>query len=90
MPTTTNPDPDTGQLLTFSETAQRLGVDVQDVRRWVRAEQCPVVRDSRGRVRVPAAWVSDTARWPAGRDERRPPIGLSSSGGCGGPIGVRG
>jgi predicted site-specific integrase-resolvase len=65
MSTTTNPSPDTGELLTFTQTAQRLGVDVQDVRRWVRAEQCPIVHDSRGRVRVPAVWVNDPAGWTA-------------------------
>lgn len=45
-------------LLTFGETARRLGCDVNVVRRWVRTEQCPVVRDGR-RQRIPAAWVDD-------------------------------
>jgi predicted site-specific integrase-resolvase len=53
----------TNELLPFSETAQRLGVDVQTVRRWMRTEQCPIVHDSRGRVRVPAAWVADPKGW---------------------------
>lgn len=42
--------------LTFGQAAARLGVDVNTVRRWVRTEQCPTVRDGRA-VRVPAAWV---------------------------------
>lgn len=51
-----------GKLLTFAQTAERLGVDVQTVRRWVRTEQCPVVRDGR-RVRIPSAWVDDPRGW---------------------------
>jgi excisionase family DNA binding protein len=62
MPTTT-PHPDAGELLTFTQAAQVLGVDVQTVRRWVRTEQCPTVRDHRGRVRIPRAWVDDPAGW---------------------------
>jgi excisionase family DNA binding protein len=46
------------ELLTFAETAQRLGVGVLTVRQWVRTEQCPVIREGR-RVRIPAAWVDD-------------------------------
>lgn len=42
--------------LTVGQAAARLGVDVQQVRRWVRTEQCPTVREGR-RVRIPAAWV---------------------------------
>jgi len=38
------------ELLTFAQAAARLGVGVLDVRRLVRTEQCPVVRDGR---RVP-------------------------------------
>jgi excisionase family DNA binding protein len=60
MPTTTNPRP---ELLTFSQAAQCLHIGVLDVRRMVRAEQIPTVHDSRGRVRIPAAWVSDPAGW---------------------------
>ena len=47
--------------LTLGETAQRLGVDVQTIRRWVRTEQCPSVRVGRA-VRVPAAWVEAETR----------------------------
>jgi hypothetical protein len=38
--TTTNPThgSDIGELLTFTQAAQRLGVDVLTVRRWVRTE----------------------------------------------------
>lgn len=43
--------------LTFGETARRLGVDVQTIRRWARTEQCPVIREGRA-VRVPADWVA--------------------------------
>ena len=50
------------ELLTFAQAARRLGVGVLDVRRLVRTEQCPVVRDGR-RVRIPAAWVDDPAGW---------------------------
>ena len=52
------------ELFTFAEAAERLGVGVLDVRRMVRTEQCPVVRDGR-RVRNPAAWCDDPAGWPA-------------------------
>jgi predicted site-specific integrase-resolvase len=61
--TTTSPSPDTGALLTFSQTAQRLGVDVQTVRRWVCHEQAPIVLDSRGRKRIPASWAADPQGW---------------------------
>jgi len=43
--------------LTFAQAAQRLGCDVNLIRRWVRAEQVPVIRDGR-RVRIPAEWVA--------------------------------
>jgi excisionase family DNA binding protein len=70
--TTTNPHPDTGpaELLTFTQAAQRLGVGVLDIRRMVRTEQIPTVRDGRGRVRVPAAWVDDPAGWLRGTTGR--------------------
>jgi excisionase family DNA binding protein len=48
--------------LTFTQTAQRMGVGVHDVRRWVRTEQCPVIREGR-KVRIPAAWVDDPEGW---------------------------
>jgi excisionase family DNA binding protein len=51
-----------GELLTFAEVAQRLGEDVNTIRRNVRAEQIPVVRIGR-KVRIPAAWVDDPAGW---------------------------
>lgn len=50
--------------LTLSEAARRLGEDVNTVRRWVRTEQCPVLRDGR-KVRIPAAWVDDPQGWLA-------------------------
>lgn len=49
-------------LLTFGQVANRLGVDVHTVRRWVRTEQCPTVRDGR-RVRIPAEWADDPKGW---------------------------
>ncbi|WP_094357629.1 MerR family transcriptional regulator [Mycobacterium marinum] len=42
--------------LTFGEVAARFGVDAPQVKRLVRTEQCPTIRDGR-RVRIPAAWV---------------------------------
>jgi excisionase family DNA binding protein len=42
--------------MTFGQVAARLGVEVTTIRRWVRTEQCPTLRDGR-RVRIPAAWV---------------------------------
>jgi excisionase family DNA binding protein len=51
-----------GELLTFAQAAERLGVDVWTIRRWVRTEQCPVVCDGR-RVRIPFAWVDDPRGW---------------------------
>ena len=42
--------------LTVGATAARLGVDVQTVRRWVRSEQAPTVRDGR-KVRILLTWV---------------------------------
>lgn len=45
-------------LLTFGQVANRLGVDVTTVRRWVRTEQCPVIRDGR-KVRIPVTFVDD-------------------------------
>lgn len=50
--------------LSVAQTAQRHGVTVQDVRRWIRTEQCPVIRDGR-KVRIPAAWVDDPKGWLA-------------------------
>lgn len=44
------------QGLTFTQAAAALGTDVATIARWVRTEQCPVVRDGRKR-RIPAAWV---------------------------------
>lgn len=44
-------------LLTFAAAARLLGVHADDVRRWVRTEQCPVVTVGRSR-RVPRAWVA--------------------------------
>jgi excisionase family DNA binding protein len=41
------------KLLTFAQAAQRLGIGILEIRRMVRAEQIPVVRDGR-RVRIPA------------------------------------
>jgi excisionase family DNA binding protein len=52
------------QNLTLTQTAERLGVGVPDVRRWVRNEQCPVVREGR-KVRIPAEWVEDPQGWLA-------------------------
>jgi predicted site-specific integrase-resolvase len=65
MTTTTSDSRPKSELLTFTQTAQRLGVDVQTVRRWVRTEQAPVVLDTRGRKRIPAAWVADPKGWTA-------------------------
>lgn len=42
--------------LTATQVAVRLGVHPDDVRKWMRTEQCPVVRIGR-RQRIPAAWV---------------------------------
>jgi len=42
--------------LTFTAAAQRLGCDVNTIRRGVRAEQIPTVSNGR-RVRIPAAWI---------------------------------
>ena len=44
-------------LLTFAAAARLLSVHADDVRRWARTEQCPVVTVGRAR-RVPAAWVA--------------------------------
>jgi len=44
--------------LTFGQTARRLGIGVQTVRRWVRTEQCPTVRVGAA-TRIPAAWVDE-------------------------------
>jgi excisionase family DNA binding protein len=46
------------QLLTAAEAAARLHEHPDTIRRWMRTEQCPVVRVGR-KLRVPAAWVSD-------------------------------
>lgn len=45
------------ELLTFAQTARALGVHTDDVARWARCEQVPVVMVGRKR-RVPAAWVA--------------------------------
>lgn len=45
------------ELLTFAQAATALGVHADDVRRWARTEQCPVVTVGRAR-RVPAWWVA--------------------------------
>lgn len=44
------------ELLTFAQAAAALGVHADDVRRWARTEQCPVVMVGRRR-RVPRWWV---------------------------------
>lgn len=44
--------------LTFGQAAARLGVDVNTVRRWIRTEQAPAVRDGR-KVRIPSSWVDE-------------------------------
>ena len=49
--------PDTPELLTVGQAAQRLGVGVLTVRAWVRTEQCPVVRDGRRVRMIPAIWA---------------------------------
>lgn len=46
------------RLLTPGQAADRLGVPVTDVRRWIRTEQCPVVRDGH-KTRIPRAWVDE-------------------------------
>jgi excisionase family DNA binding protein len=53
------------ELLTFAEVAERLGVDVNTIRRNVKADQIPVVRRGR-KVRIPAAWVDDRQGWLSG------------------------
>jgi excisionase family DNA binding protein len=50
------------ELLTFVEVAERLGVDINTIRRNVKADQIPVVRRGR-KVRIPAAWVDDPQGW---------------------------
>jgi excisionase family DNA binding protein len=52
------------KTLTLAQVADRLGVGVHDVQRWVRTEQCPVIRDGR-KVRIPLAWVDDPKGWLA-------------------------
>jgi excisionase family DNA binding protein len=52
------------RYLTFAQVAERLGVHPDDVRRWARAEQCPVVLVGRKR-RIPKAWVDDPQGWMA-------------------------
>lgn len=44
--------------LMFGQTAAKLGVDVQQVRRWVRHEDAPAIVDER-RKRIPTAWVGE-------------------------------
>jgi excisionase family DNA binding protein len=50
------------ELLTFAEVAERLGVDVNTIRRNVEADQIPIVRRGR-KVRIHAAWVDDPQGW---------------------------
>lgn len=54
----------TADLLTPSQVAARLGVHTDDVRRWIRCDQCPVVRVGR-KIRIPAAWADDPKGWTA-------------------------
>lgn len=54
MPTTTATAAQSA--LTAGQAAARLGVDVNTVRRWVRTEQCPVIRVGRA-TRIAAEWV---------------------------------
>jgi len=58
MSTTTASPPDAGPNLTFGQVAARLGIGVQDVKRWVRTEQCPTVRVGAA-TRIPGEWVAD-------------------------------
>lgn len=51
-----------GGLLTFRQVAQRMGVHPDDVARWVRTEQAPVVMVGRKK-RIPAGWVDDPKGW---------------------------
>jgi excisionase family DNA binding protein len=53
-------------LLTFATAARLLGVHPDDVRRWVRTEQCPVVAAGRAR-RIPASWVDAQRRKTPGQ-----------------------
>ncbi len=48
----------TADLLTFAAAARLLGVHPDDIRRWARADQCPVVRVGRAK-RVPRAWIEE-------------------------------
>ena len=48
--------------LTVAAVAAKLGVHTDDVRRWIRNEECPVVKVGR-KVRVPAAWADDPKGW---------------------------
>lgn len=50
-----------GAAITFGSVAGRLGVDVQQVRRWARNEQMSVVQVDHAR-RVPAEWVAEQER----------------------------
>lgn len=50
------------ELLTARQVAERLGVHTDDVRRWVRHEDCPVVQMGR-KIRIPAAWADDPKGW---------------------------
>ena len=58
---------DRNHLLTFAEVAERLCVDVNIIRRNVRADQLPVVRVGQ-KVRMPAAWVDDPGLAECWRD----------------------
>lgn len=63
--------------LTFGQAAARLGVDVQQIRRWVRHEDCPTVRDGR-KVRIPADWVAQQLdRLAPTASTETPPCGYS-------------
>jgi excisionase family DNA binding protein len=61
-------------LLTPGQAADRLGVPVTDVRRWIRTEQCPVVRDGR-KTRIPRAWVDELQ---SGVQSVQHPVGLDT------------
>ena len=52
-----------GELLTYTQAAQRLNLGVLDIRRLFRTEQCPTVLDSSGRRRIPAQWIDDPQGW---------------------------
>lgn len=43
--------------LTIPQAARALGEHPDTLRRWIRTEQCPIVRIGR-KVRIPAEWVA--------------------------------